>query len=96
MRLTVVRPEGWGVATPWTASCTRVRALLICEMLAGVLMVSEAQSRLEDAPSRMEKVWNTVLPSLVPIDKLAYFREFAARSLSSFVRENITSGSVTV
>lgn len=71
-------------------------ALLVCEMLAGVLMVSEAQSRLDDAPARMEKVWNTVLPSLVPVDKLAYFRQFASRSLSSYTRENIATGSITV
>ncbi len=71
-------------------------ALLVCEMLAGVLMVSEAQSTLGTAPSRMEKVWHTVLPSLVPPNKLGYFREFAARSLSSFVHSDSPVDSVHV
>lgn len=62
-------------------------ALLVCEVLSGVLVVSEATDALDRAPVRMERVWRAILPSLVAPDKLPYFREFASRSLSSFLRE---------
>ncbi|MGB6179994.1 MAG: TetR/AcrR family transcriptional regulator [Rhodococcus sp. (in: high G+C Gram-positive bacteria)] len=72
-----------------TASC------LVSEMLSGVLMVAEGTARLGGAPARMEQVWHTILPSLVPPEKLPYFREFASRSLSSFVRDRAAGDTVS-
>ena len=34
---------------------------------------------------RMERAWFFLLPSLVPPEKLSYFREFAARRLRRYV-----------
>ncbi|GGG17130.1 TetR family transcriptional regulator [Rhodococcoides trifolii] len=66
---------------------SKTASLLVSEVLSGVLMVAEGTSKLASAPIRMEQVWHTILPSLVPPEKLSYFREFASRSLSSFVRD---------
>lgn len=54
-------------------------ALLLQEVTAGVHVIALGMGNLEQMPTRMERAWYHLLPSLVPDTKLGYFREFAAR-----------------
>lgn len=57
---------------------------LMVEAVVGVHMVAAATGALDELPGRMERMWFFVLPSLVPENKLDYFREFAARRVLRF------------
>ncbi|MGU3432003.1 ScbR family autoregulator-binding transcription factor [Actinomycetes bacterium M1A6_2h] len=52
---------------------------LFLEMIIGAHMVAVATDSTDDLAPRMERLWYYLLPSLVPSQKLDYFREFAAR-----------------
>jgi transcription-repair coupling factor (superfamily II helicase) len=52
---------------------------LFLEMIIGAHMVAVATDSTDDLAPRMERLWYYLLPSLVPPQKLDYFREFAAR-----------------
>jgi AcrR family transcriptional regulator len=57
----------------------KVIGSLVLEILTGVHMVAVATGTTEELPSRMERLWYYLLPSLVTSGKVEYFREFAAR-----------------
>jgi hypothetical protein len=57
---------------------------LVLEILTGVHMVAVATGTTDELPSRMERLWYYLLPSLVTPGKVEYFREFAARRVIRF------------
>jgi len=58
---------------------------LLQSMTNGVHIVAVGTDTIDDMALRMERAWHFLLPSLVPDDKLSYFREFAARRLRRYV-----------
>ncbi|CAM2995438.1 TetR/AcrR family transcriptional regulator [Skermania piniformis] len=54
------------------------------ELTAGVHIVAVGTDSIDQMPIRMERQWYFLLPSLVPDEKLSYFREFAARRLRRY------------
>ncbi|TSD99777.1 TetR/AcrR family transcriptional regulator [Skermania sp. ID1734] len=61
-----------------------VVGMLLQEINAGVHVVAAGTESIDQMAGRMERAWYYLLPSLVPEDKLAYFREFAARRLNRY------------
>jgi transcription-repair coupling factor (superfamily II helicase) len=59
--------------------------LLLQEMTAGVHITAVGTDSIDEMAVRMERVWYFLLPSIVPEEKIAYFREFAARRLRRYV-----------
>lgn len=59
--------------------------LLLHELTAGVHIVAVGTESIEEMAARMERAWYFLLPSIVPTEKLSYFREFAARRLRRYV-----------
>ena len=53
-------------------------------MTAGVHIVALGTGTLDQMAPRMERLWYFLLPSLVPEDKVSYFREFASRRLQRY------------
>ncbi|MEU7140487.1 TetR/AcrR family transcriptional regulator [Nocardia sp. NPDC046473] len=62
-----------------------VIGMLLQEMTAGVHIIAVGTESIDQMATRMERVWYFLLPSIVPGEKLAYFREFAARRLRRYV-----------
>ncbi|WP_433576706.1 TetR family transcriptional regulator [Nocardia brasiliensis] len=62
-----------------------VIGMLLQEMTAGVHIIAVGTESIDQMATRMERVWYFLLPSIVPAEKLAYFREFAARRLRRYV-----------
>ncbi|GAA5089460.1 hypothetical protein GCM10023319_40450 [Nocardia iowensis] len=62
-----------------------VIGMLLQEMTAGVHIIAVGTESIDQMATRMERVWYFLLPSIVPSEKLAYFREFAARRLRRYV-----------
>lgn len=62
-----------------------VVGLLLQEMTAGVHITAVGTESIDQMAIRMERAWYFLLPSLVPAEKLSYFREFAARRLRRYV-----------
>ncbi len=58
--------------------------LILQELSAGVHIVAIGTESVDQMAIRMERIWYFLLPSLVPEEKLAYFREFAARRLRRY------------
>ena len=58
--------------------------LLWQELTAGVHVVAVGTDTVDQMAIRMERLWYFLLPSLVPDEKLSYFREFAARRLRRY------------
>ena len=54
------------------------------ELTAGVHVVAVGTDTVDEMAVRTERLWHFLLPSLVPPDKLSYFREFAARRLRRY------------
>lgn len=59
--------------------------LLLQEMSSGVHITAVGTDSIDQMATRMERVWYFLLPSIVPEEKVAYFREFAARRLRRYV-----------
>lgn len=59
--------------------------LLLQEMTTGVHIVAVSTDSIDQMANRMERAWYFLLPSIVPEEKVAYFREFAARRLRRYV-----------
>ncbi|WP_231509189.1 TetR/AcrR family transcriptional regulator [Nocardia sp. NRRL WC-3656] len=59
--------------------------LLLQEMTAGVHITAVGTESIDQMAVRMERMWYFLLPSIVPDEKVAYFREFAARRLRRYV-----------
>lgn len=59
--------------------------LLLQEMTAGVHITAVGTESIDQMAVRMERMWYFLLPSIVPEEKVAYFREFAARRLRRYV-----------
>ncbi|WP_067670392.1 TetR/AcrR family transcriptional regulator [Nocardia miyunensis] len=59
--------------------------MLLQEMTAGVHITAVGTESIDQMAVRMERLWYFLLPSIVPEEKLAYFREFAARRLRRYV-----------
>ena len=47
-------------------------------------VVAVGTDTVDQMAIRMERLWYFLLPSLVPDEKLSYFREFAARRLRRY------------
>jgi transcription-repair coupling factor (superfamily II helicase) len=62
-----------------------VIGMLLQEMTAGVHITAVGTDSIDQMASRMERMWFFLLPSIVPPEKLSYFREFAARRLRRYV-----------
>ncbi|GAA5043201.1 TetR/AcrR family transcriptional regulator [Nocardia callitridis] len=62
-----------------------VIGMLLQEMTAGVHITAVGTETVDQMAARMERAWYFLLPSLVPPEKLGYFREFAARRLRRYV-----------
>ncbi|MFQ6392249.1 TetR family transcriptional regulator [Nocardia sp. KC 131] len=62
-----------------------VIGVLLQEMTAGVHIIAVGTDSIDQMAARMERMWFFLLPSIVPHDKLSYFREFAARRLRRYV-----------
>lgn len=62
-----------------------VVGVLLQELTAGVHIVAVGTESMDQMAARMERAWYFLLPSLVPPEKLSYFREFAARRLRRYV-----------
>ncbi len=60
--------------------------LLLQEVTTGVHMVAVSTESIDQMATRMERAWFFLLPSIVPDEKVAYFREFAARRLRRYVQ----------
>ncbi|MBJ8340480.1 MULTISPECIES: TetR/AcrR family transcriptional regulator [Antrihabitans] len=61
-----------------------VVGMLWQELTAGVHVVAVGTDSVDQMAARMERLWYFLLPSLVPKEKLSYFREFAARRLRRY------------
>jgi transcription-repair coupling factor (superfamily II helicase) len=61
-----------------------VIALVLQEMISGVHITAVGTESIDQMAVRMERVWYYLLPSIVPDEKLSYFREFAARRLRRY------------
>lgn len=59
--------------------------LILQEMTAGVHITAVGTESIDHMATRMERVWYFLLPSIVPDEKVPYFREFAARRLRRYV-----------
>jgi transcription-repair coupling factor (superfamily II helicase) len=62
-----------------------VIGVLLQELTAGVHIIAVGTDSIDQMASRMERMWFFLLPSIVPQEKLSYFREFAARRLRRYV-----------
>ncbi|MFQ6325785.1 MULTISPECIES: TetR/AcrR family transcriptional regulator [unclassified Nocardia] len=62
-----------------------VIGVLLQEMTAGVHIIAVGTDSMDQMAARMERMWFFLLPSIVPPEKLSYFREFAARRLRRYV-----------
>ena len=61
-----------------------VVGLLWHELTSGVHVVAVGTDTVDQMAVRTERLWHYLLPSLVPPEKLPYFREFAARRLRRY------------
>ncbi|NUP25190.1 MAG: TetR/AcrR family transcriptional regulator [Nocardia sp.] len=59
--------------------------LLLYGLTTGIHIVAVGTESVDQMASRMERAWYFLLPSVVPDDKVSYFREFAARRLRRYV-----------
>ena len=53
-------------------------------LTSGVHVVAVGTDAVDEMAMRTERLWYFLLPSLVPAEKLSYFREFAARRLRRY------------
>lgn len=58
--------------------------LLLHGLTTGLHIVSAGTNALDQMAGRMERAWYFLIPSIVPGEKVSYFREFAARRLQRY------------
>lgn len=58
-------------------------ARFLLQMVTGVRLIASATGTMRDLSESMKTSWNIILPVVVPESKVEYFRQFAARRLSS-------------